>query len=258
MNRRFGSLTAPEISSTLTNNSILCLPIGACEQHGPHLPLETDTIIAEQFTARLIDRYGDQYDLWAMPSIPYGLSLEHAWSAGTISLRVQLFVQLLDIIVAEYVRTAPARKLLIVNGHGGNRGILEAITYELETMHSICTCVLHPSSLSMVPAKGGFPEVHGGMRETSVLLALSPDVVHLDRIPADFSLNERHRDEIQRQILYRGTTWPWLSDDPRISCHGLTGGDPRLASAELGEEVITSALDSCDDVLMQLSSMAKP
>ncbi|HUZ51395.1 MAG TPA: creatininase family protein [Streptosporangiaceae bacterium] len=177
VNRWYGSLSAPEITSSLTEESILCLPIGSYEQHGPHLPLHTDTVIAERFTARLADRYGDQHDLWALPAVHYGLSLEHAWSPGTISLRVGILSALLETVVGEYVRATPARRLLIVNGHGGNRGMLEAATYELQAAHQVRTCVVHPSSLSAVRADSALPEVHAGMRETSVMLALAPSDV---------------------------------------------------------------------------------
>jgi creatinine amidohydrolase/Fe(II)-dependent formamide hydrolase-like protein len=97
--RVYGRLAAPDIDKQLGAHSILCLPIGSYEQHGPHLPLQTDTVIAECFADRLVARYGDEFDLWALPVIPYGLSLEHAWSAGTISLTTRLLVRLLDAVV---------------------------------------------------------------------------------------------------------------------------------------------------------------
>src|ERR1043165_3690839 len=248
MNRWYGSLTAPEITSRLTEGSLLCMPIGSCEQHGPHLPLNTDSIIAERFTARLVDRYGDLYDLWVMPMIPYGLSLEHAWSPGTVSLGVGVLTALLDIVVAGYVRATPARRLLIVNGHGGNRGILEAATYELEVTHGVRICVMHPSSLSTVRTNSPLPEIHAGIRETSVMLTLAPGDVHLDRLPDNFAVNEAQRKDIEHLVLDRGTTWPWTSDNPRIATMGITGGNPRLASAELGESIVASALDAWDAV----------
>jgi len=162
--RLFGRLTAPGINEVLHDRSVLCLPIGSYEQHGPHLPLQTDTIIAEGFTERLVRRYGDQYDLWELPAIPYGLSPEHAWSAGTISLPISVLTSLIDAICAEYVRATPARNLAIVNGHGGNRGILEAVIYELRQRHRVNVCVVHPSSLSTVRADSALPEIHAGMR----------------------------------------------------------------------------------------------
>lgn len=252
MNRRYGSLAAPEIAARLTESSVLCLPIGSYEQHGPHLPVDTDTVIAEQFTRRIVDRYGDQHDMWALPVIPYGLSLEHAWSPGTISLRAALLTALLDVVVGEYMRATAARRLLIVNGHGGNRGILEAAIYELQAAHRARICVVHPSALSTVPIESALPEVHAGMRETSVMLALAPASVHLDRLPETFAVDESRRADIRRLILDRGTTWPWTSGDPRIAVSGTIGGDPRLATADLGESIIASALDSSGVVLEQL------
>ncbi|WP_326564389.1 creatininase family protein [Micromonospora peucetia] len=252
MNRWYGSLSAPEIARQLTERSVLCLPIGSYEQHGPHLPLHTDTVIAGQFTNRLVDRYGDQHDLWALPALPYGLSLEHSWALGTVSLRVAALTTLLNAIVGEFARATPARRLLIVNGHGGNRGILEAVSYELQATHQVRVGVIHPSSLSTAHATSGLPEIHAGMKETSIMLTLAPNDVHLDRLPETFAADPAHRDEIQCLILERGTTWPWSSGDDRIACLGIIGGDPRLASAELGEAIITSALDESDQVLQHL------
>jgi creatinine amidohydrolase len=250
--RQYGALTAPEISTRMGADTILCLPVGSYEQHGPHLPLHTDTIIAERFAQRLVERYGDECDLWMLPTLPYGLSLEHAWTSGTISLRAGLLSSLLDLIVAEYVRATPARRLLIVNGHGGNRGILEAVLYELERTHGIRTCVVHPSSLSTVRVESALPEVHAGMRETSVMLALAPDDVHVDRLHDAYVLDESQTAEIKRLVLDRGTTWAWSSGDTGIGTLGVIGGDPRTATGELGESILASALDACRTVLERL------
>ena len=252
MNRWYGSLSAPDVSSRLTEESILCLPIGSYEQHGPHLPLHTDTVIAEQFTERIVERYGDQHDMWAFPAVPYGLSLEHAWSPGTISLRAGMLTAFLDMVAGEFARATAARRLLIVNGHGGNRGILEAAIYELQAAHHMRICVVHPSSLSTVRVESALPEIHAGLRETSVMLALAPGSVHLDRLPDTFAPDESSRDQIRRLVLDRGTSWPWSSGDASIATSGITGGDPRMASADLGESVIASALDACGTVLEQL------
>ncbi|MFJ8438069.1 creatininase family protein [Kitasatospora griseola] len=249
--RQFGRLAAPAVLTELSTESVLCLPIGSHEQHGPHLPLNTDTVIAEQFTRLLIERYGEQHDLWALPTIPYGLSLEHAWSPGTVSLRTVGFLALLEALVTEYLRATPARRLLIVNGHGGNRGILEPALYELERRHAFSVCIIHPTSLSPVPTVGGtVPEVHAGIRETAMMLELAPDDVHLDRLPADFTTSGSN---VQRLVMERGTTWPWTSDDSRIATCGVIGGDPREATAEAGRAVLDGALDAAGPVLAHLT-----
>ncbi|WP_457029207.1 creatininase family protein [Kitasatospora sp. P5_F3] len=251
--RRFGRLAAPDVAAELGAGSVLCLPIGSFEQHGPHLPLNTDTVIAEQFTARLIERYGERHDLWTLPAIPYGLSLEHAWSPGTVSLRVASFMSLLDAVVGGYVRATPARTLLVVNGHGGNRGILEAALYELQDRYALAACVVHPSSLTAFRPAGELPEIHAGLRETSLMLALAPEAVQLDRLPTDFAADGERRREINRLVLDRGTTWPWSSGDTAIAACGVIGGDPRAASADVGHTIIESVLDAAADVLTRLS-----
>ncbi|MGH3905505.1 MAG: creatininase family protein [Pseudonocardiaceae bacterium] len=70
--RWYGSLSAPEVSAALSADSVLCLPIGSYEQYGPHLPLHTDTVIAERFTLRLVTRYGDEHDGRSSTGVPPG------------------------------------------------------------------------------------------------------------------------------------------------------------------------------------------
>ncbi|MCM4084549.1 creatininase family protein [Paractinoplanes hotanensis] len=251
--RQIGRLTTDEITNALTSASVLCLPIGSYEQHGPHLPLHTDTVIAEQFTTRLVHQYGDSHDLWMMPTIPYGLSPEHDWAPGTITLPIRVLTDLIDATCGEYVRSTPARNLLIVNGHGGNRGILEAVIYDLHRRHDVNVCVIHPSSLATVRADSELPEVHAGLRETSVMLALAPDDVHLERLPDSYEPDPDHAEGTRRLVLDRGTTWPWNSDNPAMSQLGIIGGNARRATAELGEQIIASALDRCPDILARLN-----
>src|SRR5580765_1946487 len=86
--RVIGDLTFQEVGSALRESSILCLPMGSMEQHGPHLPLNTDTVLAEAFTRRIVERWGEAYDLWQLPAFAIGLSYEHAWASGTLSLSV--------------------------------------------------------------------------------------------------------------------------------------------------------------------------
>ena len=107
-------------------------------------------------------------------------------------------------------------------------------------------------ALSTVRVESALPEVHAGTRETSVMLALAPADVHLDRLAGTYVLDESQRDEIRRTVLDRGTTWPWNTGDRSIAIMGITGGDPRQASADLGEAILASALEGCGAVLEHL------
>jgi|SRR5215813_12414157 len=244
--RSIVALSSPEAAQRLSATSILVLPLGAIEQHGPHLPLNTDVLIAEALTRRMVERWGEEFDLWQLPAIPIGLSREHDWAPGTLSLSIQGFVLLLRDLAAAIVRALPARHLVILNGHGGNRGILEALLHELQGDFALNACVIHPFDLAKVE---GLPDVHGGKSETSVMLALAPDHVRSDLISRRPSKPDAHT--IQALIFDRGTTWPWRTDDPRLANEGVIG-DAGSATAELGHAIVESLVAQSRAVFMRL------
>jgi creatinine amidohydrolase/Fe(II)-dependent formamide hydrolase-like protein len=257
--RSIGELTFPEISRTLKETSILCLPIGAIEQHGAHLPLNTDVVIAEELTRALIARWGGEFDLWQLPTLPIGLSREHDWAPGTLSLSVQTFAALLMEIGREIVRALPARNLAIVNGHGGNRGILENLLHELRGDLALNACVIHPFELAQAATAAAACDVHGGASETSVMLALAPDLVRSDLIAS--AEHPPAPDSVAALIFDRGATWPWRTDDPRLARMGIIG-DPGAASAERGRAMVETMMAEARGVLARLlenqSVMGKP
>jgi creatinine amidohydrolase len=247
--RSMGDLTFPEISRRLKASSILCLPIGAIEQHGAHLPLNTDVVVAEELTRALIARWGDQFDLWQLPTLSISLSREHDWAPGTLSLSVQTFAALLKELGRELVRALPARNLAIVNGHGGNRGILENLLHELSGDLALNACVIHPFDLAKAATDASGRDVHGGAAETSVMLALAPDLVRTDMIAgAD---HPPVSDAIAALIFDRGVTWPWRSDDQRLAQLGIIG-DPRWASPERGRAMVDSMIEEARNVFARL------
>ena len=107
--RHIGELTYQELATSLTAASILCLPLGSMEQHGPHLPLDTDLVIAEAFTKAIIEKHGDTFDLWQLPALPFGLSREHEWAPGTMSLSVSGMTALLRDLGKEIARSLPSK-----------------------------------------------------------------------------------------------------------------------------------------------------
>jgi creatinine amidohydrolase len=247
--RSIGDLTSAEVSRKLAATSILCLPLGAIEQHGPHLPLSTDVVVAEALTRELIARLGEELDLWQLPTLPVGLSREHDWAPGTLSLTVLGFAGLIKELARELVRALPARNLAIVNGHGGNRGILENLLQELRSELSLNACVLHPFDLAKVKDKPEGPDVHGGFGETSLMLALAPDLVRRDKIAPGAGAPDNAA--IAALVFDRGATFPWRTDDPRLAQAGVIG-NPAGASAELGHAMVESIVEEARGVLMRL------
>jgi creatinine amidohydrolase len=249
--RSIGELTFPEIPRKLKESSILCLPVGAIEQHGAHLPLNTDVVVAEELTRALIARWGDQFDLWQLPTLSISLSREHDWAAGTLSLSVQTFAALLKEIGREIVRALPARNLAIINGHGGNRGILESLLQELQGDLALNACVIHPFDLAKGKVTAAAGDVHGGAGETSVMLALAPDLVRGDLIAGAGAGPQPASASVDALIFDRGVTWPWRSDDPRLAQMGIIG-DPGAASAERGRAMVDGMIEEAQAVFARL------
>jgi len=247
--RTIGDLTFQDVETALRASAILCLPMGSMEQHGPHLPLNTDTILAEAFTARIVERWGEAYDLWRLPPLAIGLSREHDWAPGTLSLSVAGMTALLRDLGREIVRALPTRNLLIVNAHGGNRGILEALGREMRADFGLNLCALHTGALMSPVSNAAIPEIHAGRDETSAMLVLAP---HLVRREAIAELKGTPDGEAVRAlILDPAASFPWSSDDRRIAETGVIG-DAREASVEHGNAVVARVVEAAGDVLRRL------
>jgi creatinine amidohydrolase len=249
VDRTIGHLTFQEVGSHLSESSILCLPMGSMEQHGPHLPLNTDTVLAEAFTGRIVERWGETYDLWQLPPLAAGLSREHDWAPGTLSLSIAGMTAYLRDLGREIARSLPARDLLIVNGHGGNRGILEALGRELRGDFGLNVVTLHLGVLISPVTGAPVPEIHAGRDETSAMLALAPDLVRKERIAE--AKGPSGGDAILALVLGPATSWPWSSDDRRIAELGVMG-DAREASAAHGHAIVARVVEAAGAILKQL------
>jgi creatinine amidohydrolase len=247
--RLIGELTFLDVSKVLNESSILCLPIGSIEQHGPHLPLNTDVVLAEEFTRRIIARWGEAMDLWQLPTLAMSLAREHEWASGTMSLSIQGVTTLVRDMGREIARGLPARNLAIINGHGGNRGILEALVQDLRSDFGLNVCVLHPAAWAEIDANAALPEIHGGKHETSMMLAIAPHLVRLDQIAQ--LKNPPDGEAIRKTILDRAVSWPWTTDDKRLADMGVIG-DARAASAEFGKQILDHMTEKAGGVLKQL------
>jgi len=253
--RLIGELTYQDVAKSLKASSILCLPLGSMEQHGPHLPLDTDLVIAEAFTKAVVAKHGDTFDLWQLPALPFGLSREHEWAPGTLSLSVGGMTALIRDLGREIARSLPSKNLVIVNGHGGNRGILDALAHELRGDFGLNLCALHTGALMGPLAEKGVPEIHGGKDETSVMLAVAPELVRREKFAELKSPPDGKA--VRATILDPGVSWPWSSGDKRLSDQGMIG-DLTGASAEHGQAIIARVVDAAGAALKQLIENQKP
>lgn len=250
--RRLSELTSAEVAAEVSPRSILVLPIGAVEQHGPHLPLNTDLVIAERCAEAVVDRVGDQLDLWLLEPLAYTKSNEHAGSVGTVWLGPETLLRVLDDIGRSVAATG-AVKLALLNGHGGNSSLLNVACRELRLSHGLETFLLHPS---LPPDQGGSSDgegewgmgIHAGHGETSIMLHLRPDLVKLDRaernIPEHLAANRHVR-------FGGGVTFGWLAAD-----FGPSGiiGDPTGAEADTGARLFAAAVDQLADAMAEVAA----
>jgi creatinine amidohydrolase/Fe(II)-dependent formamide hydrolase-like protein len=248
--RLIGELTYQEVAASLKATSVLCLPFGSMEQHGPHLPLNTDLVIAEAFTKAIVAKHGEAFDLWQLPALPFGLSREHEWAPGTMSLSVGGMTALLRDLGKEIARSLPAKNLMIVNGHGGNRGILDVLAQELRGDFGLNLCTLHTGALMGPLADEGVPEIHGGKDETSVMLSVAPELVRREKFAVLTSPPDSHA--VRATILDLGVSWPWSSGDKRIADQGVIG-DLTGASAEQGRAIIARVTEAAGAALAKLA-----
>jgi creatinine amidohydrolase len=249
--RRLANLRAPDILTRVGDRSILVQPLGAIEQHGPHLPLSTDLVIADAVAGAAVERVGDELDVWLLPSLAYTKSDEHAWSPGTVWLSSSTMLSVLD-DVGRCVATTAARRLVWFNGHGGNSALLGIANREVRRNHGLMTFLAHPS---LPPDQGGDSTaaergfgIHGGADETSLMLHLAPDLVDVAaaarRVPEHLADNRHVR-------FGGGVSFGWLSND--FSDDGVIG-DPTVASAERGAELFESAVDTFCDALAEIAA----
>ena len=247
--RLIGELTFLDISKNVSARSILCLPIGSIEQHGPHLPLNTDVVLVEEFTRRIIQHWAASLDLWQLPTLTISLAREHEWAAGTLSLSVAGLTALMRDLGREIARALPTRNLAIINGHGGNRGILEALMQDLRADFGLNVCVLHPAVWAEIEANPALPEIHGGKNETSMMLAIAPRLVRQERIAQ--LKNPPSGETVAKTILDPAVSWPWTTDDKRIADLGVIG-DAQAASAEFGQRLLDHVTEKAGGALKQL------
>lgn len=177
--------------------TVAVLPLGATEQHGPHLPLGVDTVIADGIVQAALPLLPADLPVLFLPTLPVGLSPEHARFAGTLTLSSETVLRLWKEIGAGVAR-AGVRKLVLFNAHGGHTGAMDIAARELREAHDLIVYSLSWFNLPLTDATTGQPlvpdrfDVHAGEFETALMLALAPQQVRREAVK-DFPSTSRER-----------------------------------------------------------------
>jgi creatinine amidohydrolase/Fe(II)-dependent formamide hydrolase-like protein len=244
-----GELTWPDSQKRFKEVDIALLPVGAIEQHGPHLPLDTDAFDADYLARKVAEACSHPKPL-VFPLISYGVSYHHDDFSGTISLSNETLSKLVYEIGMSAAKNG-ITKLLIINGHGGNAPALKFAAQMINRDAHIFTSVDtgETSDVDLAALCDTPNDVHAGEIETSTSLATRPHLVHMDRA-------KKFVPKFSSQYLDFSTkrSVEWFARTLRISTNGVLG-DPTKATREKGEKMWEVMIRNLVELVEHLKSL---
>ncbi len=262
--RKFAYLNWPDASNAaLKEGSTLVWPFGACEQHGPHLPLITDTFFAESILFEALERLPHEFPIWVLPTQSIGFSPEHLQFPGTLSLSGDLMLKMVAEI-GNQLAIMGFQRLVFFNAHGGQIGLLQAVARELRVKcpsMAVLPCFLWSgvdSLKDLIPNKEVEQGLHAALAETSLMLSLETKLVGHSR-PFDgdcFQACDATRiSPPQGWSLEGAAPSAWLTHE--LSDSGVIG-DSREASSELGDQLRKALVEHWSKLFLNLMNSKWP
>ncbi len=252
MNHRLDHLSTEDVAALDKKTTVIVQPIGAMEQHGPHLPVVTDALVAERLASAAAAAVSSETSVWTLPTLTYGKSTEHLGWAGTVSLSSKT---LLDVCldVGRSVAASGFTRLVFVNGHGGNPSLLDVAARDIRSETGLLVFPVttgrlgHPETIDIPDHEYS---IHGGHVETSVMLALAPELVKMERaviggkgLPDMFPASGE-------LTLEGALPTAWLSGD--LTKNGVIG-DPLSANASVGAQIVEHWTSRLSAVFREIS-----
>ena len=250
---RWGELTREELRRRLPGTVVL-LPTAATEQHGPHLATGHDTVIVEEIARRAAEVVGEVATIVLAPTLPFGSSDHHLPFGGTLSLRTGTYLLVLEDLLRSMI-AAGARRVLVLNGHGGNHELNEVAVRDVAREHAGASGVVLAAgswwtiAAEALAADAAFAGVrvpgHAGQLETAMMLALDPSRVRA----------ERPRREVDPSL---GTSIPGVRVEGEVPWTRFDGftDSPAAANAELGARALELAVEAVAEALLRLAGDA--
>ncbi len=236
--RNFAYLTWKQVEALPKDKTVLVLPTAAIEQHGPHLPLATDTLINSILLGAGLALLPRETPVYVLPAVCYGKSNEHIGFPGTLSVSASTFMAVLRDLGAS-VSAAGFKKLVLYNTHGGNTSLVDVMARDLRAEFGLRLFSLFGSAGAAFTGLGDQERAYGfhaGELETSLLLSAIPELVHTDQYTVNYIADIAKPELLKPENA--SATFAWLTRD--IAPSGVMG-DPRPSSAEKGTLWISEA-----------------
>jgi len=239
------NITTQKASDLPLSSKIVVFPIGSNEQHGPHLPTGTDTLILNAVVNGVKERLSPESPFVFLPSLPYGKSPEHLDFPGTVSFRAQTLMFIMEDVVSS-LKTHGVKRFVFLNSHGGNTSLINSLAFDLHYTHKMEIYCLNlwssdfmdSTEIQQVVPNIKYPDVHAASIETSLLLYLHPDLV------GNFSRN------FIPDVEFPKISTGWATKD--FSAGGVIG-DLVDSSVENGEKLYNLLIDKA---IMKLNTIA--
>ncbi|WP_300014002.1 creatininase family protein [uncultured Roseobacter sp.] len=251
--RDWADFRAPDFSGIDPMKTIAILPTAAIEQHGPHLPVGTDTLIGQGMLEELRRQAPDDLDLRVLPLQAVGKSNEHLWAAGTLTITAATALAAWTEIGLSVAR-AGIRKIAIVNSHGGNLDLVSILSRELRVQAAMLAVKCQWGAFGTPEGMYSDQEkqfgIHGGDVETSLMLHFRPQTV-------DMAAAQDFRSTAEQSAIspIGPVSYGWIASD--LNPEG-TVGEAHLATAEKGAATARHQVAGFVDLLRKMAQTDLP
>ncbi|MGR6433133.1 creatininase family protein [Rhizobium sp. PAMB 3174] len=244
----------PALGPSEKSRWIAVLPLGAHEQHGPHLPFDTDRLIAEGIARRLAESLPDTLPVTILKTEPVGYSIEHMDVPGTRTLSYSEAVERW-LAIAEDLSRQGIRKLAMLNAHGGNSPLMTIVATEARVRFGMLAVATSWTRFGqpqgLITPEDKAIDIHGGDIETSVMLALHPELVDMTKARAFPSRQSDFARRFQHLRAYGPHAFGWKMAD--LNRDGVAG-NAAAATAEKGERLLAHAVRGIIELLQDVDA----
>jgi creatinine amidohydrolase len=253
--KRWAEMTTADFAALDRERVIAVLPVGTVEQHGPHLPVSVDAVIASGIAERVIALLPDDLPATFLPLMPIGKSNEHTAFPGTLSLSAETLIRLWTEI-GESVGRSGIRKLVLLNSHGGQPQIMDVVARDLRVRRKMFVVALSYWGVGMpdglFPATEREHGIHGGSSETSMMLYLHPELVRDDErrnfVSTSMAMTARYN---YLRPEGGGIGFGWQTQD--LNALGACG-NALDADAERGQKIVEQVASRIVELLREVDA----